>query len=49
LKTNQIRFGEAIALEEGVKKKAQAQGETIDSALLSTPKNFHVSVPRNLL
>jgi hypothetical protein len=37
LKNHQVRFGGRIALTQGVRHKAQAQGETIESALFPTP------------
>jgi hypothetical protein len=40
LKKNGLRFGKAIALMQHVKRKAQAQGETIDTALFPTLRQF---------
>ena len=37
LKNHQVRFGGRIAISQGVRHKAQAQGETIESALFPTP------------
>jgi hypothetical protein len=49
LKNHQIRFGVKIALGQGVRHKAQAQGEMIESTLFPTLTVLSVKFPRSLL